>query len=718
MRHTQFLIFEVGTGCNLKHKECPCYAQERYTNVDTSQEMSDDMIVEVAVRMHEEFGFQGLIGWHYYNEPMLYRKRVRRLMARIKEKVPKARFVLWTNGQLLEGHKDLAGFEMVRITDYEGSNYGWAREAASDVRVMRWKLDGRLKALKGPSDARCRRMFTEFVIDFYGNVHICCIDWKGDVEVGNVMKNSLDGVVERFLVIRDSMSYRMNADAPQVCRRCALRTQEVDRIERNICRQTNVAINEGGLGCSSKIAVVCYSYNGVQPGKMWMDSIASFGEYRGMASNIRGVNQMFREAASDGFSEGMVLWPDDIVRNVDELKKSVGMRALPVGQKCDGEFVMTVMLKDFMHYHRAVPVYKNAQGKCGVTKHALVERIGGVVKSDTTAVVFVCHKIPERRLMEHFEWNDAFYRISGVKVFIVADKDYDFVPDYAKCLVYPDEMPVFNLSATSNFGIRYAIDSGFERVVKTDVDINYTDGSWREMLRVDDGRGVVPLYRMVGSYKKRNTDFSPDGGATGTIAMTSGDWKKAHFNENCVGYGADDKILLMAMRDRGILVDECVNRNVMHIAHVADTSQNNKGERSDYWNRDNGYNPRNNVGNNLFSDKPVYDHPKWGLASWSDVAVVIAVSSRDEVESAVKKLDSLHEQEGVRLIVICSERFEGFGENVRFLPYGSEVGGLVEDEALGFVSSMGIEGMKVWMGALEGEVEVAEKVKRLQLGAS
>ena len=716
MRYTQFLIFEVGTKCNLNHQQCPCYAEDRYAGVDTSTELTDEMIVDIAVKMYGKLGFRGLIGWHYYNEPMVYRERVRRLMGMIKERVPEARFILWTNGQLLNGHNDLAGFEMVRITDYEGKNYGWTVEAAPDVHVNRWKLDKRLNAESKPNEARCRRMFTEFVVDFYGNVHACCIDWRGQIKIGNVCKDPIEDVVDKFIDIRMSMAYTMDSDTPDVCKKCALRTKDVANLEKEICGEINDALSDGCLESPSSIAVVCYSHSGDAPDQKWIDSVSSYGVYRGFSSDIRDVNKMLRQAASDGFNEGMVLWPDEIVRNVEELKKGRNMRAIPVGTRGEGEFVMTVNLNSFMYYHRAVPVYKESQGRCDVTKQAVVERRDGIVKAPGTAVVFVCYKIPERRLMEHFEWNDLYYRSSGVSVFVVTDKEYDFLPDYARCLVYPDEMEVFNLSATSNFGIRYAIDSGFERVVKTDVDISYTDGAWREALGVKDGRGVVPLYRMVGSYKKRNSDFSPDGGATGTIAMTSGDWNKAHFNENCVGYGADDKILLLAMGKKNIMVDDCVNRPVIHIAHMEDTPQQNKGgKRVDYWNRDNGYNPRNNVGNNLFTDRPVYEDARWGLGSWSDVGIVVKASCAEELRSFVDVLDGLHCEEGIRLIVLCPKRFDGFGENVRMIPCGDSVEGL---RGVSEARNRGVDGMLVWMGSEDSIEDVIKRVKQTQLEAS
>lgn len=736
MKYTQFLIFEIGTKCNLRHEECPLYAPDRYENIDTSRELNDEKIVEIAERMYNEFGFTGLIGWHYYNEPLVYRNRIQNLMAAIKSRVPQARFILWTNGQLIGSHQDLQGFDMVRITDYEGKSYGWVAEAVPDMKVMRWNLDGRLDK-KGGGNARCRRMFTEFVIDFYGNVHVCCIDWKRDVDAGNVITDDLRSIIHGFQKMRMSMCYKMTAGAPEKCRSCGLRTKDVALLEREICRDTNEALKGGRVEVidldiedeeigpeevdipedsheESKIAVVCYSPSGEVPDDSWVKSVESYGKYLGIADNNKMMNEMFRSARRDGFTEGLTLWPDEEVTAAGGLKRASKIaRLIPIG--CEGEFLLTIMLTDFMYYFRAIPTYKGGESGYSILSNCkVIRRFTKPVDYDT-AVVLVSHKVPEQRLRDHFKWNHDFYKSSGVSVFVVTDKEYGGLPKYAKCLVYPNEMGVFNLSATSNFGIRYAIDSGFERIIKTDVDISYMDATWKELMTTEEGRGVVPLYRMTMSFNNRATDFTPDMGATGTISMIASDWIKAHFNENCVGYGVDDRILLMAMRRSGIYVDDCIGRHVYHIAHIEGTKQDNSGPRKDYWNRDSGYNPENNDANRKFCEDPIYDIPTWGLADWSDIVIVAAVEGQLQMEEIYQEVGPLLEEAGVRMIVFSPLRMRHFDARVRFILKGQyEQGGDDGELCRRMLDENGIESTMVWIEKGDSIEDVRAKLESVR----
>lgn len=121
MKHTQFLIFEIGPDCNLacQHRErCPSGDPDRYGRLDTSELLGDDQIIN-SVKVAHELGFKGLIGWHYYNEPTLYWDRLTRLTNAIRGKVPAARFILWTNGTSLPNDlSELSVFTQMWVSNY------------------------------------------------------------------------------------------------------------------------------------------------------------------------------------------------------------------------------------------------------------------------------------------------------------------------------------------------------------------------------------------------------------------------------------------------------------------------------------------------------------------------------------------------------------------------------------------------------------------------
>jgi len=222
LSRTQFLIFELGTECNLGHvhKRCPNQHPERYSRLDTSRELHNSMIIECAVSAYLDHGFTGLIGWHYYNEPTLQAARMSFLMRSIKDRVDTARFVLWSNGANVSDY--IADkFHQVHITDYIHDPQGS-------------RLDDRLiRKIAEPNDNRpCMRPFTEFIIDNYGNHHPCCYDWRGEGSLGNVFTANFAILVERWSGLQDAVAGReMMDDAPTACKACGRRTQAITRFD-------------------------------------------------------------------------------------------------------------------------------------------------------------------------------------------------------------------------------------------------------------------------------------------------------------------------------------------------------------------------------------------------------------------------------------------------------------------------------------------------------
>ena len=458
MDRTQLLSIEIGEGCNLakEHTECPSAHPNRYRHLDTSRKMTDNMIVEIVRRMYRDFGFRGLVAWHYYNEPLCQRKRMFRLMDRLAVEVPEARFCLWTNGTLLPRDlKPFAAFEQIVVTDYGSLN---ARRITSliaanpNVQVCRWGLDNRLDMEGDVSRGGCGRMFTEFVIDTYGNVHLCCYDWQGLGSPGNVHTRSLDDLVTRWQRTRDAVAMQpMMGGAPAVCHRCKMKSAGVSRLLRGIT---------------------------------WLPNVVSRAER--------------------------------------------SLKALRAG---------------------------------------LSPSLG-----DTPpAVVFVSYlKVPEQRLQDHFRWNDGIYRDSGAKVYVVTDCEHN-LPKYAECVLFPeDELPVvngtrrFSLCKTKNAGIRKAVADGAEVIICTDVDIAFPVRSWKMLACPSPIEAVAPVYMMAPSYERRSESHA-DHGATGTVSMRAAHWRQVEYDERCVGYGADDGIILADCKAHGLKINK--RPTVWHIEH-------------------------------------------------------------------------------------------------------------------------------------------------------
>jgi len=229
---TQMLEFELGTACNLgaEHAACPNRSPLRYAALDTSRPLDDDTIVKTAVCAYRELGFTGLVGWIYYNEPLLQAERMFVLMARIRAEVPAARFILWTNGTLIPADCEIYRvFEQIVITGYNAESKRGLDHLAVRKISCRWvqdpALDNRLVDI-APIDpaAPCLRPFVEFIIDNFGNTHLCCYDWQGKATLGNIHAEDFAAIARRWREQLPAIAgAKMNGQAPPACRRCGHR---------------------------------------------------------------------------------------------------------------------------------------------------------------------------------------------------------------------------------------------------------------------------------------------------------------------------------------------------------------------------------------------------------------------------------------------------------------------------------------------------------------
>ena len=243
MDKTGYLIFELCKTCNLGkvHERCPNLHPDRFSHIGNDKTVPDAKVVEIAKEMHEVHGFRGRIGFHYYNEPLGAENRLWRIMDAIDAAVPGVRYTLWTNGTRWPKQPDnLKRFDEVHLTDYRLEDFPvdldrW-RQYVPHLNHHVWPLDGRLD-IAGPENRRpCRRMFTEFVVDYFGNVRLCCYDWRGLGSPGNVLVDDLSELVAKWQAIRDSISgSAMTDEAPEVCKTCAVRSSGITRFVPGVC---------------------------------------------------------------------------------------------------------------------------------------------------------------------------------------------------------------------------------------------------------------------------------------------------------------------------------------------------------------------------------------------------------------------------------------------------------------------------------------------------
>lgn len=249
MKLVQFLILESGRWCNYaeRHPRCPTLDPLRFSGLDTRRELDESTMVQIAIRAYQEFGFQGLVGFHYYNEPLLERDKIMRVIARIRTVVPRAGFVLWTNGSLIttENAWDLNAFSQIYVTDYDKRDYTPFRTILPHLYTLTPNFDNRRETGYQLSDTRCVRPYTEFIVDCYGNVHMCCTDWQGKTSPGNVFTTDLFELVRRFQNIRAQLDGpNITKEAPETCWRCVRRWPVISSHLPAIAEQAKKHIQE------------------------------------------------------------------------------------------------------------------------------------------------------------------------------------------------------------------------------------------------------------------------------------------------------------------------------------------------------------------------------------------------------------------------------------------------------------------------------------------
>lgn len=170
-----------------------------------------------------------MVGFQYYNEPMLYIDRIQKVI----ERVPEVDYLLWTNGTLLdrsiEKNEILTLFKQVVITCYnkeELSFYEVLKEYYKNICIVTWELDNRKEMYeKGVRNVYgCMRPVWEIPIDYYGNIHLCCRDWKESYKIGNIKKDKLEIILNNsaYQNVLGSV-YKNHLDlnvCPELCKRC------------------------------------------------------------------------------------------------------------------------------------------------------------------------------------------------------------------------------------------------------------------------------------------------------------------------------------------------------------------------------------------------------------------------------------------------------------------------------------------------------------------
>jgi hypothetical protein len=225
---------EINDECQLTdiHKSCPRNS-DRWSGRRRQRPASDEELIGF-VKYCVGIGFNGEIIPSYYNEALCTPDRLMRFM----DALPECKFYLVTNGVSLKGNEHLLRrMNRIAISYYnEADKDTIARLLSSseykiEIHKVRWdnRNDETVQPKFNPFRTFCRRLDWEINVDYYGHLHMCCGDWRGEIEVGNVQ----DVLVDKWNELRMSLNIHWDeksfGNITRVCQLCTTRAPRMSR---------------------------------------------------------------------------------------------------------------------------------------------------------------------------------------------------------------------------------------------------------------------------------------------------------------------------------------------------------------------------------------------------------------------------------------------------------------------------------------------------------
>jgi radical SAM protein with 4Fe4S-binding SPASM domain len=213
---------EVNTHCNLR---CP-YCPNAKDDFPRRREIMTDIVFLRLVSELSRLCFQGIIAFHFLSEPLL-RRDLHRLVKLVRQKLPAATPVLYTNGTLLTDARydelKQAGISHFIVTNHQGRNIP-ARPHQTLFRPEDLEITNRGGELS-PSECLSVPCFvpTEMIfVSVEGNVFLCYEDARQSTVLGSIMTSPIDEIWQsaRFEDLRSALRAGRRQDGPQHCRAC------------------------------------------------------------------------------------------------------------------------------------------------------------------------------------------------------------------------------------------------------------------------------------------------------------------------------------------------------------------------------------------------------------------------------------------------------------------------------------------------------------------
>lgn len=224
---------EFSTLCNRRCSYCPVSIESRPKGY-----MSEDILDEIIGYL-VSINYTGEISPNFYNEPILY-KGFNKYIKKIKKALPKTTIVVNTNGDelcerkyeelrsdgidifLISQHDKITSENIKKLISYANENN------YNDLFVTDWTAPGRELSNRGglvedgrvvfaPSSG-CNRAL-DMMIDFEGNIIVCCEDYYIENVYGSIANESLSDVWRKSTQQRKNIYFGYYER--DICKKCA-----------------------------------------------------------------------------------------------------------------------------------------------------------------------------------------------------------------------------------------------------------------------------------------------------------------------------------------------------------------------------------------------------------------------------------------------------------------------------------------------------------------
>ena len=222
-KHITRVSIELSNLCNYAHihKKCPVSRYEHKKTLET--EIVYKVLDELA-----EYDFSGEIDFHRYNEPMLD-KRLFDFIERTNKVLPKANISILTNGFFLD-QEILEKLEKYKIWLLTVSSYTFKEherliklKTAIPYKVYYSHLDDR-EDIYGRNEINsalpCFATIRDVTINCYGDVSICCLDWRNRFTFGNLSSKTLKEILNSPAYLEVHKDLFLGKRKLEICKRC------------------------------------------------------------------------------------------------------------------------------------------------------------------------------------------------------------------------------------------------------------------------------------------------------------------------------------------------------------------------------------------------------------------------------------------------------------------------------------------------------------------